>query len=366
MTTVFEKVGDGPRTHAFVIGVGAYPHCATYDRGGPLGSVVRRFTPVKAPPRSASALSDWLVKHQADNDFAPLGSVELLMSGESTVDAPTRSNFEDAFWRWYHRCDERADNVALFFFSGHGCAAEDQLVLLEDFGISAGNPFNEALQVGALHRGMGQCKARVQCYFVDACRTVPEELLRAGTISAYSVIQPMLPYNPASASVYYATRPGATAPGADSGPTPFTKALLQALEGGAATNTNGDLWEVRTDLLTRAMDAVIEWETGKEQGITASPLHGAVLRHLSGAPTVPFRLGCSPREALGQASLTLTAGEFEASRGPVPALWEDEAAADSYTFNAHFPCLRYTDAHRRIGIYPPNRTFDLPVRGCDA
>lgn len=363
MTTVFEEFGDGPRTHAFVIGVGEYPYCATFKGGGPLASVVRSFTPVKSPPRSARAVADWLVKHQTGNDFAPLGSVELLISGESDVDAPTRPHVKQAFHRWYERCDEREDNVALFFFSGHGCAKEDQLILLEDFGSSQYNPFDEALQVGVLHRGMERCKARVQCYFVDACRTVPNELLEVDSIHAYALIQPLLPRNPAEAPIYYATEPGALAQGAEAGPTPFTKALLQALEGGAAINTDGP-WEVRTDLMARAMNAAVEWETGKWPGISVSgDHHGRTFRYVPGAPLVPFRLGCTPREALERASLTITSRTAEASRGPAPAIWEDETEAAIYTFNASFQGNSCED---HVSIYPPNRTFDLPVRGWGA
>jgi hypothetical protein len=65
-----------------------------------------------------------------NNPRAPLGSLELLTS--PTVDyelspslkRPTEEavmeNVKKAFKRWFHRLDSNPENVAFFYFCGHG------------------------------------------------------------------------------------------------------------------------------------------------------------------------------------------------------------------------------------------------------
>ncbi|MGW4210681.1 caspase family protein [Lentzea sp. NPDC004789] len=362
MTTVFEERGSGPRTHAFVVGVGDYPHCASYEGDGPLATAVRNFKPVQGPPPSARAVASWLVDNQAGNPFAPLGSVELLVSGE---DSPTVENFRAALERWYARCDEHEDNIAFFFFSGHGCQKEGQLILLEDFGLRR-NPFEGALKIEVFAAGMEKCRAKVQLYFVDACRNLPNELLDAGPVQAFAPILPDAVRRPCESVILFAAEPGATAPGSLSGPTPFTSALLQSLAGAAASQHRNWIWEVKTGDLVTAMNAVVGWRPEERQSIWASGNYSGdrTIRYVDGVPAVPFRLGCAPREALASATLTLTCPDTstELCRHPLPSLWEDQAPAAVYVLTARFNGDSYVrSAH--FPMYPPNLVFDLPVRG---
>ncbi|MFD4637864.1 caspase domain-containing protein [Lentzea sp. NPDC058436] len=364
MTTVFEERGSGPRTHAFVVGVGDYPYCADFDGDGALASAVRNFKPVAGPPPSARAVASWLVENQAGKSFAPLGSVELLVSGE---DSPTVENFRMAFERWYSRCDENEDNVALFFFSGHGCQKEGQLILLEDFGRWR-NPFEGALKIETFAAGMEQCRAKVQCYFVDACRNLPHELLESPPAHTFTPILPDVVGRARESVILFGTAPGATAPGSLDGPTPFTVTLLQALEGAAATKDHSGQWVIRTGDLVTAMNAVIEWQSGESHGVWAGGgfQGNRPIRHLDGVPAVPFRLGCDPREALACARLVLTCPDTSVvlSREPLPALWEDRTPAAVYLLNACFDGADYNDAcSHYMPVHPPNLVFDLRVCG---
>ncbi|SIN44418.1 hypothetical protein [Micromonospora cremea] len=55
MTTVSEDAGDGPRIHAFVVGIGYYPHCERYPPGTPEGRLAADLTAVTTAPASALA-----------------------------------------------------------------------------------------------------------------------------------------------------------------------------------------------------------------------------------------------------------------------------------------------------------------------
>ena len=92
-------------------------------------------------------MASWLIGTRCTDPVTPLGSVELLLSwpgmgfANQPVEGADRDAFGAAFDRWYARCDADPDNVALFYFCGHGCELGDQLLLLEDFGHSPLNPF---------------------------------------------------------------------------------------------------------------------------------------------------------------------------------------------------------------------------------
>src|SRR5688572_2824070 len=124
MTLVYEGPGRGPQMHAFVVGIGEYPYA---DSAGPFREFLRTLDSVSTAPASARLLADWLVDERSRDQVTPLGSVELLLSWPDAkfrdveVDPADQANFDDAWMRWYDRCAEHPDNVALFYFCGHGC-----------------------------------------------------------------------------------------------------------------------------------------------------------------------------------------------------------------------------------------------------
>src|SRR5205823_2340656 len=86
---------------------------------------------LSATTRSAEQLARWLLT-QHHNPKCQLGSVELLVTssldtmdwahGDSrlTIEAPDMDHVKAAFHRWYERCHSHEDNIALFYFAGHG------------------------------------------------------------------------------------------------------------------------------------------------------------------------------------------------------------------------------------------------------
>jgi hypothetical protein len=93
---------------------------------------------LSSPPLSAVALASWFLGRQNPtpgatgfhNPNAPLATVEMLFSpsqpytrpdsAEVLVEAATRANIAQGFERWLERAAAHDENVAVFYFCGHG------------------------------------------------------------------------------------------------------------------------------------------------------------------------------------------------------------------------------------------------------
>src|SRR5512132_2850689 len=201
MTLVVDRQVDGPQVHMLAIGVGAYRHLpggAARVNHDTLG-----LKQLSGPPRAAAHFVDWVVGRMR-HPTARLATVELLVSpaqpytppepGSQPVDLelPSMANVAAAFERWYERCDRSADNVAVFWFCGHGVERESQFLLLEDFGRSELSLLENAVDIGTTYLGMARCKATAQYFFVDACREIPFQLLQMLSGYARVLVSPQL------------------------------------------------------------------------------------------------------------------------------------------------------------------------------
>jgi hypothetical protein len=378
VTTIVDRTTDLPQIHALVIAVDDYPHCGRASvRTGEewrLASDVRRVT--CATP-SAELMTRWLVgPANADAIPAALGSVELLAStgddftfdagdGPVAIEEATFANVEAAFRRWRERCDLRPDNIALLYFCGHGLNVGGQdVLLLSDFGDPRYALFRNALDFSGTHQAMRHCRAEIQLYFVDACRTVPESLAASFRYAGQRFDDPVPPLPARDNPIIYSTEPEAVAPAPDGVPTPFAHAVVQALDGLAAGMQVS--WEIRTDSLLPNIKMIMEWRNrGNEQ--TQVPTSGGICRRglikeLRSPPMVPFLLGLDPNAALGHAELCLSSRRERLSRKPMVVPWEGSATAGSYEYTALF-CE--TEQDRLIAddvvIHPPYRIFNLPT-----
>jgi hypothetical protein len=101
--------------------------------------------------RSAVAIAEWL-RNAGSRLETPLASVELLLSpspgerrdvpGAAEAEPATRENLRRAALEWRAKCAEDPENVALFYFAGHGVerTPRDAVLLTTDFGDADGNP----------------------------------------------------------------------------------------------------------------------------------------------------------------------------------------------------------------------------------
>ncbi|MEU5705113.1 caspase family protein [Streptomyces aurantiacus] len=386
MTLVFRRPGTGPQMHALVIGVGDYPYCQGGDSHVPprsaAGAVGELYSQLLSTPASALKVAEWLLEHQADDAVAPLGSLDVLVSARGTrsvngtdVQRACHDNVRTQLLGWLERCDEHPQNVALFFFTGHGYALEtDQLLLLDDFATPGRPAFDAAFPLRDTYAAvLSACTARTVCFFVDACRTATAENLLSAPPRGRALLDapPALP-GARDAPLILSTSAGASAYGDPNGLTRFTSSLLAALSGQAAERRNPDgAWVVTShlhrpilELSNRPEDLkdTPKGEDGRQHPQeTGTPL-GGVIRQLAQPPEVPFTLGCDPREALLDAHLELTSFTKpleRRSRPPLPELWTDKAPAGHYDYSATFPAASYAKADGRLFLVPPLFAWDL-------
>ncbi|MBN1170952.1 MAG: caspase family protein [Micromonosporaceae bacterium] len=382
MTTVLESGLASQQTHALVIAVDHYLFCGPErSRPGPFQHYAKHLTDLSSPSESATTVATWLCDHLIDDPYRPLGSLELLISarqpmqfdagsGPAPVEGATFQQTEDAFNRWYDRCDRNPDNVALLFFFGHGCRiGQDDVLLLADVGSNPNAFFTNAWDFRRTQLAMRDCRCQTQCSFIDTCRSNVEEQLDVVPDSARSFRQPSTTFAPRKhAPMVYSTTAGADALTPRGRPSPFALAVLDALSGLAAVETN-QYWEVRTADLATTINRVLQWNRhpdseGEPQVADSGGSHpgDSVIRVLREAPQVPFRITCAPEEAIASAQLRLCRAAEELVRSPCPEPWQGRAPAGEHQLKAGFPLGDYHSREAPVGIRPPNRTYALEVR----
>lgn len=246
MTTVWESGLEGPAAHALVIGVGRYDWFPQGQRHGRRKGdrISKEFTQLTSPPASARALREGLLdRFRGLPGEKSLGSLEAAVSAEEeivlkgddgagiTLGPATLDGVEEAFEAWYERCDSHPGNVAMLFFCGHGVQVGrgPQALLLQDTGENVRDYFRNAVDLHSLVEGMEHNRARIQCFFIDACGFAPEELFERGDLCATQLVVPPRRPRARDRIVIHSTRAGARAHGPMGGVTRFTDAVLRAL-----------------------------------------------------------------------------------------------------------------------------------------
>jgi hypothetical protein len=339
-----------------VIGAGAYPELnGLYD-----------LEPLSSPPRSAQAFAQWFERHHRLTD-APLGTVDLLVSPPVGDMPPTVSAIKKAVTAWFTRCNSHPDNVAVFYFAGHAIERGDEMALLaEDFGASPLNPMDEAISLKELELGMARCRARRQCFFIDACRQLPEA--QAQTFGSFGVtlIQPNRGVLQADRdySIYYATASSAEAYGLSGQVSRFTSVLLRALEGPGADDAEGH-WVVLTSVLHRALIELFKVENQRPGVPPQLPRLGGstmgfILHELGVPPRVPVIIGCDPSTHNASAEMRVQrAQQLVQKRTPTPGEWELLLEPDRYEVSVVLP--NRAPIPDRLDVRPPLRSRRVKV-----
>lgn len=206
--TFFERrLPDEPATHAFVIGVGDYPHRHPAWGGLPDLNNVRSLP---SAADSAKFVTDWLIQNQ-DSLAAKLGSIEVVISdppggqnryswGSATqISRANRADVEVAGRAWLGR--SKPGDVAFFYCCGHGAAHSSQPVLfLEDLNATKENPWSH-LNIGKLGQVLRR-KSELHCAFMfaDTCgEFIPN--LEFGDAQDARFFAPPLPFDSAKDKV---------------------------------------------------------------------------------------------------------------------------------------------------------------------
>lgn len=346
-----------PAVHALIVAVGEYPFLEDGAQTPPRIDTANMGQLV-SPPVSALRMAEWLMK-----DLRPRGakcaSVDVLCSGKApfrnskgkaaTPERATLANVRAAVNRWFSLAHSHPDNVALFYFCGHGVTsgAVDSL-LLEEFGSDPLDPFTSgAVDASAFSDGMRKCKAVNQLFLFDACRTAPEAYLRDfGAARGVPLVSAAAHtgLGQINQACIWASELGLPAYGRINDQSVFTEAFLRSVKGASAERDplTGD-WLVQCSRLAAGMDAYVKRILGQQrQFVTATRMTlGFPLHVLNAPPLVPVQVSCAPPARTPQIELRCDSGDKRPA-GEADA-WYLDLPYGSYKFEAHEgPNLRDT------------------------
>jgi hypothetical protein len=337
---------------------------------------------LKSPPVSARAIAQWLIENY-HHPKKPLASVALLLSDstnrkftllvngrrETVTAAPAdMETVRSAIEAWREIGHTRPDHLLLFFFCGHGLALGSDLALLvSDFGAKRTAPLSAAIDFRRLWRGMDECAAREQCYFIDACRIGSELLIRNSGYAGDPIIQQTGAMNATGrvrqAPIFFSTLTGTAAYAKPGKPSLYTEALLEAL-GGAGCDTDGGPWRVQTSFLHHALGVLAEeasqrMEIPQAQIATADEMALITLNEVA-TPQVPVIVTCKPDKFNLQATLTCKNSITDKKRRPAKGAWRLSLPVDNYDFDAKVKTKNYS--RRAFEVRPVLKRVELEVK----
>ncbi len=270
MTALYDDGSAEPRTHALVVGVGEYDYI-----DDPRVAGLNLTAKLSSPPESALAFATFL-RDELTNSEAPLGSLDLLVSPTrrfrppgsaraKRIGRPTMEELRPAFRQWVDRCNRNEDNVAMFYFCGHGLMRGHLGLLVADFGDPDSQPFANAINFDDSRVAMAtSCRAKIQCFFADACRQVSLESLRVGNELGEVIPDWLADQNLAVDSFgLYATLPTDPAYGQVAGVAAFTQAILASFRGMGCRPRRGAWW-VSTSHLAEGVEAAMSYAQAHE------------------------------------------------------------------------------------------------------
>lgn len=365
--TVAEIDLTHPGTHAFVIGVGDYPHLI----GGGGNPAVATFglQQLTTTRLTAKRVAEWLAANH-NNPEAPLASVELLVSPSLTLSRPdgsqvsveraTMANVKAAFSEWWARCNANSGNTALFYFAGHGLSTASQFLLLEDFGAPGPNLWENCLDFAGMRLGMRKNVADTQLFFVDACRESPIDALTQLNPQGAALCAADIFDNVASTGVYFAAAEGRQAYGPPDDVTFFCTALLESLDGAGALGRAG-AWAVDTFSLSNALGQIISRlvvEGAQPLTCNPSPSGTTAVIHCPAHATVRTTISCRTPAANAEATIRLLRGPQAHTSNPgEPRPWRGRVQPGEWDIEVDFQS--FSEFRHREALFPP--VFDLEV-----
>jgi len=335
-----------PRLHALVIGVGDYDHLGL--AAVKKSRVLNGLGPLSITTPAARRIARWL-ENEYVNPGRPLGSIELLLSpgvtlqradgSEVPIEKATMANIRAAFKAWYARCDSSEENIAFFYFAGHGISTVSKFLLPADFG----NPdllenWDNCIDGSGLVDGMAtRCKAQTQFFFLDACRDAPIGALTEKP-TGDRFVSPVFGPSVDLSAIYAAASEGRQAFGRDGEETFFCQALIKCFEGMGARKS-GPQWRVDAASLSTALVSIVETIGAKEnQPLSCEcTVQKPVVLHFPAGGRVLVKVDCETPEMNAEADITLTqAGAVQASPPGGARPWTGEVEAGQAHLEVRF------------------------------
>jgi Caspase domain len=328
-----DKLDGGPGIHAFIAGVSDYRHLG----GGSdtAAAETYNFESLKSTARTAWLFYDWLKRADAAKRLPlPLATVHLLLSPSKSepdlaatgADRCSWTNFASDADSWRNCASASNDDIALFYFAGHGIGrnAQESLLLMDDVGAKPGVFLSRAVDVLHLHAGMAppadhaKSIARTQFYFIDACRTPISELrnFTAQGIPPLWNIEIDSEDNRA-APIFFGALPGTAAYASNQTQTLFSHALLECFDRLGAdepdVSDTDERWRVTVTSLTRSLPFAIA-EVRKQFKVEQDWAPGglpkdATFVYLNDRPLTTVTMIIDPPEAKGYFSFVVQPDE---------------------------------------------------------
>lgn len=354
---------QGPYLHAMIVGVGEYPY---WNDG------IHSLT---SPVKSASAFAKWLLQGY-HHRFATLGSVEILISGARLTPAedrgfavfePTMANIRAAFQRWRARCHESVENIAVFYFCGHGFEREVRILLAQDFLEDQSLPSANAIDFDTTYRSLVACRASTQFYFIDACREPPGTgMFPYRTPGTPLWESPPGAFFPRAAPIYLSSPRGRPAFGEPDEVSYFTTALLSCLGGFGAGYRDGNHWIVTAESLATAMhlrlaDMVLPDGRRGACSVEGERVLPAEFHYQVPPASVRLRIRGVPARSFARTALYVShSGSKHSERAPAPEPWNLDVLEGkfqvAYAFAGQREAPESGTAHPPLSIH----TLELP------
>jgi hypothetical protein len=333
MTLLLDRQVAGPATHAFLVGVGDFPHAA--------GGARQELEDVPNLPSAADSVKlmcDWLLNNR-DKLAAPLATLEVLISdpeggaarypwpAERAVDRASRANVEEAGQRWLGRFTAGSNHTAIFYGCGHGASLTAEPVLfLDDLNKNLVNPWPH-IHAANLARALRVHQNVGTAYiFIDACGQKVQEF----ELTPLDHRQPAVFYNRAAFGAVGANKVMLMA-GAPEGqlaydaPLPaglfdpalagvpigrFTQTLAMALNGSSVRSSHGQ-WVVNSTGLRDDLKKLKQFYFPKlnDYPFEPTPIYGFnEVRPFSypDRPIVPIVATANPAEKIGDYMLAFS------------------------------------------------------------
>lgn len=301
-----------PGVHALLVGVGAYPYMHKWSELPEVPGNLSTGHQLSSPYHSVEALAQWLRDDLRVHD-APLRSLRVLASGSATVPgrytAPTLDAIKTSCRAWFDDAHEHEENIALFYFCGHGLTSGQVWALLaDDFGLdTVHEPFEATFEPNLLVDGMQKCRAGRQLFMIDACSRPSPRAKRFKNFRPRDLISFEDNENLAKQTLILASEFGTQAFGQRKGVSLFMEGFLAAVRGGATepADEQPDTWVVKANALKRSINhAISKRPGGSKQEVSFGKVSTDFEFHeLAGEPIVPVQVKCLPSEY--EASSTL-------------------------------------------------------------
>lgn len=302
-----------PGIRALIIGVGRYDSAQGYD-----------LYDISSATASALEFALWLNNKlrfpsflSGNLEYLDVEYLDVLVSAPQDMESSVKDNYrqrlhqvnqswnyeevhfksiENAIFKWKDECNRSVNEVAFFYFCGHGIEHNGiRALLAQDFN-AATHDFKKSLDLATFYDATASFQATNKYFFIDSCRETPRPVRSLTKISPNPVIYPSIGLSHCKdAPLYSATKESDSAWGHKTQISQFTDAIIRAFNGSGACMGGGDFqgkWIVSGHRFMQGITDVLELEKKYNGAKHQTPqndgnMTGTVLHVIENNPEIP-------------------------------------------------------------------------------